>query len=188
MRNPNSLPTMKLLVLADDDSVRHTIQTERADVLVSCGDIYESIILQVAQSTQCPRILAVKGNHDSGEPFPAPIVDLHLVTHTVDGVRFGGFQGSWRYKPRGHFLYERTEVEQLLASFPPVDVFVAHNSPRHVHDRDDGVHFGFEAFVRYIERVQPRWFIHGHQHIDQETRVGDTRVIGVYGQRLLTLT
>ena len=62
------------------------------------------------------------------------------------------------------------------------------NSPRHVHDREDDVHFGFEAFVRYIERVQPRWFLHGHQHVDQETQIGDTRVIGVYGQRWLTLT
>jgi len=43
---------MKLLVLADDDSVRHTIQTERADVLVSCGDIFEEIILHDAQSIQ----------------------------------------------------------------------------------------------------------------------------------------
>ena len=188
MSEPTSLPALKLLVLADDDSVRHTIQTERADVLVTCGDIFETIILQVAQSIHCPHILAVKGNHDSGEPFPPPIVDLHLVTHTVDGVRFGGFQGSWRYKPRGHFLYEQAEVELLLASFPPVDVFVAHNSPRHVHDRDDDVHFGFEAFVPYIERARPRLFIHGHQHVEQETMIGQTRVIGVYGQRWLTLT
>ena len=60
----------------------------------------------------------------------------------------GGFQDSWRYKPRGHYLYEQSEVEYLLTSFPPVDVFVAHNSPRYIHDRDDNVHFGFEAFVR----------------------------------------
>ena len=52
MRKPNYLQAMKLLVLADDDTVRHTIQTERADVLVSCGDIFEAIILQVAQSIQ----------------------------------------------------------------------------------------------------------------------------------------
>ncbi|KAF0178564.1 MAG: Ser/Thr protein phosphatase family protein [Limisphaerales bacterium] len=188
MKEPTRLPALKLLVLADDDSVRHTIQTERADVLLSCGDIFEAIILQVAQSIQCPRILAVKGNHDSGEPFPSPVVDLHLATHTVDGVRFGGFQGSWRYKPRGHFLYEQAEVEHLMASFPPVDVFVAHNSPRHVHDRDDDVHFGFDAFVPYIERARPRLFIHGHQHVDQETRIGDTRVIGVYGMKWLKLT
>lgn len=178
---------MTLLVLSDDDAVRHNIQNERPDVLVSCGDIADAVILQVAQAVQCSCILAVKGNHDSGAPFPAPIVDLHLTTHTLDGVRFGGFHGSWRYKPRGHYLYEQAEVERLLASFPPVDVFVAHNSPRHVHDRDDDVHFGFEAFVRYIERAQPRLFIHGHQHIDQETRIGETRVIGVYGHRSLDI-
>lgn len=62
MRKPKSMPALKLLVLADDDSARHTIQTERADVLVSCGDIFESIILQVAQSIQRLRILAVKGS------------------------------------------------------------------------------------------------------------------------------
>ena len=42
-----------------------------------------------------------------------------------------------KYKPRGHYLFEDSEVEQQLLTFPPVDVFVAHNSPRCVHDRDD---------------------------------------------------
>ena len=56
-----------------------------------------------------------------------------------------------------------------MAEFPPVDVFVAHNSPRHVHDREDEVHLGFEAFVDYIERTQPKLFFHGHMHVNQET-------------------
>lgn len=178
---------MTLLVLSDDEAARHKIQNERADVLVSCGDMADGVILQVAHAIGCSHIVAVKGNHDSGGPFPPPIVDLHLTTLTICGVRFGGFHGSWRYKPRGHYLYEQAEVERLLASFPSVDVFVAHNSPRHIHDRDDDVHFGFEAFARYIERAHPRLFIHGHQHVDQETRLGETRVIGVYGQRRLDI-
>jgi predicted phosphodiesterase len=178
---------MTLLVLSDDEGARHQIQNERADVLICCGDMADGIILQVAQTIGAAHIVAVKGNHDSGAPFPPPIVDLHLTTHTIDGLRFGGFHGSWRYKPRGHYLYDQAEAERLLASFPPVDVFVAHNSPRHIHDRDDDVHIGFEAFVRYIERTRPRLFIHGHQHIDRETRLGDTRVIGVYGQRRLEI-
>jgi Icc-related predicted phosphoesterase len=178
---------MKLLVLADDDTVRHRIDRERPDVVLSCGDLDDASILQVADTVQCSRILAVRGNHDSGALFTSPIVDLHLTTHTLDGVRFGGFQGSWRYKPRGHYLYEQSEVEQLLASFPTVDVFVAHNSPRHIHDRDDDVHFGFDAFNHYIRRCQPHVFLHGHQHVDRETRLGDTRVIGVYGYRRLDL-
>ena len=174
---------MKLLVIADDDSFIKTPMSERADALISCGDMVDPVILQTAQATQCSRIYAVKGNHDGAAPFPAPILDLHLRIESFGGLTFGGFHGSWKYKPRGHFLYDQDEVESLVAAFPAVDVFVAHNSPRHIHDRDDEVHLGFEAFVGYIRRVQPRLFFHGHQHVSQETRVGETRVIGVYGQQ-----
>jgi Icc-related predicted phosphoesterase len=175
---------MKLLVIADDDSfIIKTTMNVRADVLISCGDMADPVILQTAQAAQCARVFAVKGNHDGAGPFPASIFDLHLRTESFGGLTFGGFRGSWRYKPRGHFLYDEEEVESLVAAFPAVDVFVAHNSPRHIHDRDDEVHLGFEAFGGYISRVQPRYFIHGHHHINQQTRVGETTVIGVYGQK-----
>jgi hypothetical protein len=36
--------------------------------------------------------------------------------------------------------------------------------------------------------VQPRLFIHGHQHINQETVVGRTRVVGIYGVRTFDLS
>jgi hypothetical protein len=125
---------MKLLVIADDDSFTKALTNERADVLISCGDIADEVILQTAQAAQCGRVFAVKGNHDGAGPFPAPILDLHLRTETLDGLTFGGFHGSWRYKPRGRFLYDQDEVADSVAAFPAVDVFVAHNSPRHVHD------------------------------------------------------
>ena len=32
------------------------------------------------------------------------------------GLSFGGFQGSWKYKPRGHFLYEQEEARAMLAA------------------------------------------------------------------------
>ena len=176
---------MKLLILSDYDSFRYSLGKESADLLISCGDTPDQVILEAAEAVHCLRIFAVKGNHDSSDPFLSPIVDLHLAVHTFGGIRFGGFNGSWRYKPKGHYLFEQTEVEQLLRTFPPVDIFVAHNSPRNVHDRDDGVHLGFEAFVDYIHRTQPRLFLHGHQHANQEMFIGGTRVIGVYGQRRL---
>ncbi len=176
---------MNLLVLADDDSVRRSIESRPAHVLLSCGDISDDTILDAARKSNPAHILAVKGNHDSSGPFPPPIVDLHLSVCTIDGVRFGGCRGSWRYKPRGNYLYDQAEVEEFMASFPPVDVFVAHNSPRHLHDRDDDVHLGFEAFGPYIERARPQLFIHGHQHLNRETSIGTTRVVGVYGYRLL---
>ena len=173
--------SMKLLVIADDDGVSTNVERESADVLISCGDLLDHSIAAVGRACCASKIFAVKGNHDTNQAFPPPVVDLHLRTESYAGLVFGGFRGSWRYKPRGHFLYEQEEVERQLAVFPPVDVFVAHNSPRRIHDRDDDVHFGFDAFVSYIQRVQPRLFIHGHQHINRESQVDRTRVIGVFG-------
>ena len=178
---------MNLLLLADDDTLEPKLTDDPADILLSCGDLADPLILRVAHRTRAPIILAVKGNHDSSGPFPPPIIDLHLKLHTQGNITFGGFAGSWRYKPRGNYLFDQDEVAALLADFPPVDIFIAHNSPRHVHDRNDDVHFGFDAFVTYIERTKPRLFLHGHQHVNRETRIGETTVIGVYGSRRLEL-
>ncbi len=178
---------MTILVIADDDLLFAKLPDVRADIMISCGDLPDELILRAAQRCRCIQILAVKGNHDSNAEFASPIVNLHRRTHTVFGVTFGGFAGAWKYKPRGHHLYEQNEVEEALRNFPHVDVFVAHNSPRFTHDRDDDVHLGFQAFVPYIENERPRFFLHGHQHMNKETSMGLTKVIGTYGHRFIVV-
>lgn len=179
--------TLTFLIIADDDSVVQTVPETPADILISCGDLSDETILAVAQKCRCAEILAVKGNHDSSAPFRSPIRDLHLKTFDYQRLRFGGFCGSWKYKPKGNYLFEQCEVEAHLANFPHVNFFIAHNSPRNVHDRDDDIHLGFTAFNKYIKRTAPVYLFHGHQHQNIET-VGDgVKVIGVYGYRILTL-
>lgn len=175
---------MNLLIIADDESVESHIPDCIVDILVSCGDLPDNLIFDVAKRCHCQEILAVKGNHDSSAPFPAPIRDLHLKTFPFRGLKFGGFCGSWKYKPRGNYLFENAEVERLLASFPAVDIFVTHNSPRLVHDREDDVHMGFAAFNQYIQRAKPKIMLHGHQHENVESLIGGTRIIGTFGHRM----
>lgn len=176
---------MKLLIIADKDDFTWQEGSYDVDVIISCGDVYDPLILEAAVACNCATVFAVKGNHDFASPFPAPIVDLHRHVHEFSEVRFGGLNGSWKYKPRGHFLYEQSEVNGFLDTYPPVDVFVSHNSPRTIHDRDD--HIGFDGVLEYIHRHQPRLLIHGHQHINIETVVGETKVIGVYGHRIIEI-
>ncbi len=178
---------MNLLIIADDESVGSQIPDCTVDVLVSCGDLPDEVILRVAAKCRCRQILAVKGNHDSSAAFPEPIQDLHLKRLQFRGMSFGGFCGSWKYKPRGNYLFEEFEVESRLTSFPTVDVFVTHNSPRLLHDREDDVHMGFAAFNQYLERAKPKFMLHGHQHQNIETQIGGTRVIGTYGHRMLVV-
>jgi Icc-related predicted phosphoesterase len=178
---------MKILVLADIDDLRWRGDNGRADVLLALGDMADKVILQAAEAWQCRFVLAVKGNHDTDAPFTAPIVDLHLRTMELGGLRFGGLNGCWQYKPRGHYLYYQEEVEVFLGIFPDVDIFISHNSPRRIHDREDEIHTGFSGLNTYIERAAPRLLLHGHQHQERETLVGCTRVIGVFGWKIIEL-
>jgi Icc-related predicted phosphoesterase len=178
---------MNLVIIADDDSGARRVPPNPAEVLISVGDLSDETIQTVAGTCGCREILAVKGNHDSSAPFRAPIRDLHLTVFQVRGVTIGGFCGSWKYKPVGNFLFEQGDVERLLKDFPPVDIFVAHNSPRLIHDCDDEVHVGFVAFNSYIQRARPKFFLHGHQHKNIETFLGRTKVIGTFGHRFLTM-
>jgi len=178
---------MKLLAIADIDDLHWQGGQGSADALLSLGDMADAVILQAAEAWQCPVILAVKGNHDSQAPFAEPIIDLHLRTIEYGGLCFGGLNGCWQYKPRGHFLYYQEEAAAFLVGFPAVDIFISHNSPRHVHDREDEIHTGFSALNAYIERAAPRLLLHGHQHQERETIVGKTRVLGIFGWKIIEL-
>ncbi|MFH1024614.1 MAG: metallophosphoesterase family protein [Planctomycetota bacterium] len=178
---------MRLLIIADIDGFHWEHGDGEADVVLSCGDVSDQVILEAARAYACTHIFAVKGNHDTNAPFAEPIVDLHLRVCEQGGIRFGGINGSWRYKPRGHFLYDQEEVQGFLGAFPPVHVFLSHNSPRRIHDQEDEVHFGFDGLNVYIQRARPRVVIHGHQHVNKETRIEEANIIGVYGHRLIEI-
>jgi Icc-related predicted phosphoesterase len=178
---------MKILIIADSNDFTWRGGHGQANVLISCGDTCDQLILQAADAYKCGQIFAVKGNHDSPAPFPKPIVDLHLRTEEYRGIHFGGMNGSWKYKPQGHFPYEQHEVTDHLNSFPRVDLFISHNSPRTIHDREDNVHIGFDGLLEYIRRCKPIMLIHGHQHMDIETVVCGTRVSGVFGHKVIEI-
>lgn len=178
---------MKIAIICDDEFEARRIPAQEVDLLVSLGDLPDSVILQVADCCNPKEILAVRGNHDPDAPFPEGVRNLHLKMFTFGGLKFGGFCGGLRYK-QGPNMFEQAEVEELMKNFPPVDVFLAHSSPRAIHDREAGnVHVGFVAFTNFITRCQPRLFLHGHTHIAQESLVGSTRVVGTFGFRFLTL-
>jgi uncharacterized protein len=179
------------LILADEETVATAPGEGYAMVVIGCGDVWEKTLIKAAHDYKSkeghiPPIFAVKGNHDLTGEFDPAIQNLHLAVASSYDL-FGGFEGAWKYKAQGPYLYTQEEVAERLRYFPRVDVFVAHNSPRHCHERGDDIHKGFDAFNDYIQRCQPRYFIHGHQHVNSVTRIGDTEVIGVYGKKQLYL-
>lgn len=177
----------RAVVIADDDGLVGHLEVGPVDLLISLGDLWDSTIEKARARYLPARTFAVRGNHDSNAPFASSVTPLHGAVVHHGGMSFAGFDGSWRYKPRGHHLYEQDEVRQALASFPRVDVFIAHNSPAGCHERDMEVHQGFEGFRDYILRARPRYFLHGHQHFNATTRIGETTVVGIFGEILFDL-
>ena len=178
---------MIIVAVADNDYLVGLKLRLKADVVLACGDIADDTILKVADAYTPDAVYAVRGNHDVLQPFPSGVVDLHLNVVTFRGLRFGGFAGSWRYKPEGHFLYQQEDVDTAMADFPPVDVFIAHNAPAGIHEADQQVHQGFRAFNDYIARTNPRYFIHGHHHVNAVTVVEMSTVIGVFGEKIIEI-
>jgi hypothetical protein len=174
---------LNIIAIADDDSlVGHIAPLSDVDLLLSLGDLYD-VTLEKAIDLYAPEhVMAIRGNHCMDQPFPVPTVDLHLQIVNRFGLNFGGFAGSWQYKRLGNHMYTQEQVYVLLKDFPAVDIFIAHNSPRGIHERDTVNHQGFDAFLDYIDRVQPAYFLHGHQHCNTTSYRGKTRIIGVYGE------
>jgi uncharacterized protein len=178
---------VKILAIADDDDLICQRDDADIDVLIALGDLHDDAIKRAIAHYRPRKTLAVRGNHDPDVPFPAGVKDIHCALVNFEGIRFAGFEGSWRYKPSGHHLFEQSEVTAIMRGFPKVDVFVAHNSPSGIHERDEFVHQGFQGFIAYIDTAQPTLMIHGHQHYDGVTVRGATTIVGVFGERLICL-
>ncbi|MBI3893870.1 MAG: metallophosphoesterase family protein [Candidatus Wallbacteria bacterium] len=180
---------MKILHISDEpDELRDTaaLAAESPDLILTSGDLPRWVYDRIRAAMPGVPFLGVRGNHDSPADL-TPEEDLHLRVVEFRGVRLGGFQGSWRYKPAGRYLYDEEQVEAALARHPGCDVFVTHNPPAlENHEVPDGVHDGFRAFVEYCSRHRVQLLLHGHSNVRAESRMGATRVLGTYGWRSLT--
>jgi Icc-related predicted phosphoesterase len=177
--------SVKVAVLTDRGDERIAEYCRVADVLVTLGDLSAADLPEVS----IPH-LYVYGNHDSpASPFPAKEgrYDVHLQVVEVSGVRFGGFQGCLRYKPKGHYLYGEADIAAKLADFPAVDVFVSHATPTCLETPGDPVHRGVQAFDAYLRRTAPRYAFSGHVHARRIALAGETICMSFFKAGLLEL-
>ncbi|HCA20305.1 MAG TPA: metallophosphoesterase [Treponema sp.] len=124
----------------------------------------------------------------------------NLSFRTPDGkttpLLLAGVSGSIRYN-KGEDQYTELEMKwQLIKMIPGLlwnkirygrycDIFLTHASPRHIHDREDACHRGFECFNWFIKKFKPAMLIHGHIHLYdlgdiRTTKSLDTLVINAY--------
>lgn len=184
---------MRVLALADrppHPDPRAYLAQNRVDAILCLGDLQPSWLEGIADAGQ-PK-LGVYGNHDE-KPYmdEVGIEDLHLSRRVLDGVRFAGFEGCVRYKPKGGRQYTQEQARKMVRKLPAADVLLCHCPPFGVNDDpDDHAHVGWLALRDWVEEHQPRYLLHGHTYPQPGrvvSRVGETQVLYVHGLRRLTL-
>ncbi|MBP5359705.1 MAG: metallophosphoesterase [Treponema sp.] len=112
-----------------------------------------------------------------------------------------GLSGSLRYNMGEDQYTEKQMFRQILFLIPHLfwnkirygrycDVFLTHASPRHIHDREDQCHKGFECFNWFIRKFRPALLIHGHIHLYdlqavRVTKSYDTTVVNAYSHLVI---
>ena len=107
-----------------------------------------------------------------------------------------GVSGSIRYNNGLDQFTDAQMKRQLLFLAPKLiwnkirygrycDIFLTHASPRHIHDKEDPCHKGFESFNWFIKRFKPAVLVHGHIHLydlasPRVTKTHETTVINAY--------
>jgi hypothetical protein len=188
------------------------------DLVLGAGDLPYAYLEFLANALDKPCVF-VPGNHDpdlsgytrcsglsmkDGFPatWPGPAGGVNADGTVVDiaGLRVAGLGGSIRYNDGPNQWTEnqqarrarklvRTAERLRRKDGRGVDVLLTHAPPLGLGDRDDPPHRGFHCLHRTIERLRPKWLLHGHIHPHGEPvpdRVaGETRLRNVVGHQVM---
>jgi len=170
------------------------------ELILACGDLPPEYLAALKNRYNTP-LYYVLGNHDLRYAESPPLGCQHLDRRLVKigPLRITGFSGSRWYNGNINQYTEKQmarfirKMRFVLWRQRGVDLVISHAPPRFIHDAEDPCHRGFRAFVDFIDKYQPRYFVHGHIHTlfdnDSEriTRVNSTSVINSYGYHVLEI-
>jgi len=188
------------------------------DLVLGAGDLPYEYLEFLANTLDKPCVF-VPGNHDpdlsgykhysglsmkDGFPaaWPGPQGGINADGRVVDiaGLRVAGLGGSIRYNDGPNQWTERQQARRARKLVRAaerlrrkdgrgVDVLLTHAPPLGLGDRDDPPHRGFECLHRTIERLQPKWLLHGHIHPHgqpvPDRTAGETRLRNVVGHQVM---
>ncbi len=181
------------------------------DFVVGCGDLPYYYLEYLLTLLNAP-LLYVHGNHDPEREYlpdgtsitgPSGGLNLHGITHLEKDILWAGLEGSIRYRP-GLFQYSQREMWLNVFKLVPrllinklrygryLDILVTHSPPFGIHNGEDRVHVGFNAFNWLMRVFKPRYLIHGHQHVYTATEITETdyeetKVINIYPYKLINI-
>lgn len=189
---------MKILVVADEESKYlwdhfEKSKLEGIDLIISCGDLHPHYLSFLATFTSAP-VLYVHGNHDQRyeKTPPEGCICIEDDIYVHQGVRILGLGGSMCYTGGEHQYTEkemRRRVRKLwfkLKRRKGFDILVTHAPAYQINDGEDLPHQGFQIFRELMEKYRPKYYLHGHVHMNygrrhkRYDRYEDTHILNGY--------
>ena len=172
---------MKILVLSDEPSkwlydFYEDGKLSDYDLILSCGDLPGKYLSFLATFAKAP-LLYLTGNHDNNDKKPAEgclCIDDQIFEY--EGVRILGLGGCMQYIPGAPNQYTEKEMEKRVRKLARelrkkngFDILLTHAPAYGVGDLKDLPHTGFKVFLDLMEKYKPKYFFHGHVHLNYGT-------------------
>lgn len=189
---------MKILAIADEEANYYYDfympgRLDEFDLILACGDLKANYLEFLATMAHCP-VLYVRGNHDDRfltEP-PEGCICIEDQIYEYKGIRILGLGGSYRYRD-GKNMYTEKQMKRRIHGVSlqlwrkkGFDILLTHAPAYGVNDLDSISHRGFECFLELLDKYQPKYFIHGHVHMNYDHRLpkisrhGETTIVNAY--------
>lgn len=196
---------MKILVVSDEeDKYLWDYYTpgklSEYGLILSAGDLKAKYLSFLVTMARCP-LLYIHGNHDrtyeTNPPEGCDCIEDELIVYR--GIRILGLGGCRRYNP-GSNQYTEKEMRKRAAKLKKkidracgVDIILTHAPARGYGDEDNPCHKGFDIFTEMIEQYQPKYFVHGHVHLNygferpRLMQLGSTVIVNASGRYVIEI-
>ena len=210
-------PSRSLETLVNDSPEKYA----DVNLVVSCGDLDRSYVEFLADRLK-KELFFVSGNHPGELDYDEDLVtkkepvimyingraDLHGRAAAYKDYIVAGFGGSAWYNGEYNQYTEQQMSrvvktverkiawhrlqDKLLGRKPKEVIVVSHAPVLGIHDLSDRPHRGFKCFKKFIDKISPLLWLHGHVHLpnqftSQITVVGSTTVVNAFGCKIIEI-
>lgn len=193
---------MKILLVSDREEpyIWDYFDRERfkdIELVLSCGDLKAEYLSFIVTMIKAP-LIYVPGNHNKSylrhPPEGCISADGTLVNY--NGIRIVGLGGSMNYSNQ-EFQYTEEEMRKRIKKLRRTikknngfDILLTHAPALGLGDGDDHAHRGFLSFIEMLDTHSPRYFFHGHQHLnykmqDRIRQYNNTTIVNAFGYYII---
>ena len=189
---------MKILLVSDREEpyIWDYFDRERfkdVELVLSCGDLKAEYLSFIVTMIKAP-LFYVPGNHNGSylKNPPEGCISADGAILAYKGVRILGLGGCMAYSFRefqytdGQMNKRIRKLGRTLKKHNGFDILLTHAPAFGLGDGEDQAHRGFTGFVELLDRYSPKYFFHGHQHLNYKPQqrirqYKNTTIVNAYG-------